>query len=116
VAVGVEAPVVLVAVEHAVVVGVGVVGVRAHRDLLGVGQAVAVRVHGRRVVVEEVAGIALARVDAAVAVGILGEVGHPAAVGVGHELAGGGAAVGVGHEVTGAHVGVRVPLGLGHAA
>ena len=116
VAVGVDAPVVLVAVEHAVIVAVGVVGIRADRELLGVGQAVAVRVQRRGIVVVEEVGIALAGVDAAVAIGILGEVGHAAVVGVGQELAGGGAAIGVGHEVAGRDVGVGVALGRGHAA
>ena len=90
------------AVEHTVVIAVGVHRVGAAHDLFAVGQAVAVTI-----VVVRVVRVALADVDAAVAVRILGTVGHATRVRVAIQRVGRCRRVGVWHEVANTDVGAR---------
>ena len=98
----------LEAVRQAVVVGVGVVRVAAEPRLVGVAQAVVVRVlvHGH--VVERIIRVALVRIHGAVAVRVLVAVRDRAVVGVGVEGVCRRTRRGVGHKEPSAHVGVRI--------
>ena len=107
IAIGVVAWVGLVAIEDAVVIGVGVVQIRAEETLEFVAQAVVVAVLAACVILL-VVGIDVAGVHFAVEVGVLRAVGDAAVIGVRVERIGHGGRVHVGAAVMLTGIGRRM--------